>query len=52
MTLKKQERKERLIKIYKMLRIEGADKEKLKEIRDQVSLLLGEDTGLFIIEND
>ena len=52
MTLKKQERKERLIKIYKMLRIEEADKEKLKEIRDQVSLLLGEDTGLFIFEND
>jgi hypothetical protein len=50
MTLKKADRKERVIEIYKMLMIDSADKEQLKAIRSKLACFLGEDTGLFLFD--
>jgi len=50
MALKKQERKERLTEIYRMLLISTANEQEIKIIRDKVSLLLADDTGLFILD--
>jgi len=50
--IKKADRKERLVKIYRMLMVTSADKSKLKEIRKELATYIGEDVGVFLVEKN
>jgi len=50
--LKKAERKEQLISLYRKLRIETASKDQMKEIRTAFALYIGRDVGVYIVEKD